>query len=221
MDVGFFHLVSWSVSLRYRPRTWPKRLGSLRAPFSIMVDEDHNFVSRGGLKMAHALSSFDLDATGLTAADLGCSTGGFTDCLLQNGAAHVYAVDTAYGELAWKLRQDERVTVMERSNALHTEPAAEVDWVVIDLGWTKQERALPVAAKWLRDSSEARVVTLIKPHYESGIKKISDEQAAEVTADVLKTLPGMGFEVLGHVPSPIKGGKGKNLEFLALLKRLG
>ena len=88
-----------------------------------MDDKEHGYASRGGLKLAAALDRFGVDVTGATCADLGCSTGGFVDCLLQRGATLVFAVDTAYGELAWKLRQDERVTVMERTNALHAAPA--------------------------------------------------------------------------------------------------
>ena len=119
---------------------------------------DNPFVSRGGLKLRCALDAFPEHAepAGLWCADLGCSTGGFTDCLLQAGAERVFAVDTAYGELAWKLRQDERVTVLERSNALHVDVPAEVtdrggvDLVVIDLGWTVQAKAIPAALRWIQ-----------------------------------------------------------------------
>src|SRR5262245_42043324 len=115
-----------------------------------MPDKPANpYVSRGGLKLAHALREFNINPTSLTCADLGASTGGFTDCLLQHGAAKVYAIDTAYGQLAWKLRQDPRVVVIERSNALHTEPREPVDLVVADLGWTKQSLLIPAALKWL------------------------------------------------------------------------
>src|SRR5262245_635720 len=102
-----------------------------------MMQADCPYVSRGGLKLRHALDEFGVDVKGLACADLGCSTGGFTDCLLQAGAARVYAVDTAYGQLAWKLRQDSRVVVMERTNALYAEPPAPgglVDLVVADAG---------------------------------------------------------------------------------------
>lgn len=119
---------------------------------------DNPFVSRGGLKLRCALDAFPEHAepAGLWCADLGCSTGGFTDCLLQAGAERVFAVDTAYGELAWKLRQDERVAVLERSNALHVDVPAEVidrggvDLVVIDLGWTVQAKAIPAALRWIQ-----------------------------------------------------------------------
>ena len=197
------------------------------------------FVSRGGLKLRHALSEFGLSASGLWCADLGCSTGGFTDCLLQSDAARVFAVDTAYGELAWKIRQDERVVVMERTNAVHAEPPAEiverggVDIVVIDLGWTAQSRAIPAALRWINAAGavrpEGRIISLIKPHYEVvktelGEKGILDPaRAAEVTEQVCNAMPGLGARVLGCVESPVLGGKKKgkgtgNREWLALLE---
>ena len=205
-------------------------------PTTLHTEAEHPFVSRGGLKMEAALHAFGFDPEGMTCADLGCSTGGFTSCLLAYGAAHVYSVDTAYGELAWKLRQDERVTVMERSNALHTPPhssaAAGVDLVVLDLGWTKQDKAIPAAKKWLNPTG--RIITLIKPHYEvpkpvshakKGKKKevftLTDEQAEAANEDVLNNvIPPLGFKVEGCIPCPIRGGKGGNLEYLALLSQV-
>lgn len=190
--------------------------------------DEKKFASRGGLKLEAALEHFGIDVTGATCVDLGCSTGGFVDCLLQRGAAKVFAVDTAYGELAWKLRQDDRVEVMERTNALHATPPPEVaqaagggcDIVSIDLGWTKQHKAIPVALRWLGDSANARIVTLVKPHYESGQHKLTDEEAdAETQRVVDEVLPGLDVDVLGWIRSPIRGGKGKNLEHLAVLRR--
>src|SRR5437773_5100228 len=128
------------------------------------------FVSRAGQKLEHALTSFGIDVKGLTCADLGCSTGGFTDCLLQHGAAKVYAIDTGYGVLDWKLRKDPRVVVMERTNAMHVELPELVDLVTIDVAWTKQRIILPAAARAL--SSTGAVVTLIKPHYEAEPKML-------------------------------------------------
>src|SRR5438034_4090953 len=104
-----------------------------------------DFVSRAGQKLEHALSIFGVDVTGFVCADLGCSTGGFTDCLLQRGAAKVYAVDTGYGVLDWKLRTNERVVVMERTNAMHVTLPEPVDLVTIDVAWTKQRHILPAA----------------------------------------------------------------------------
>ncbi len=186
---------------------------------------DNKFASRGGLKLAAALEKFDLSVQDKVCADLGCSTGGFVDCMIQAGSRKVFAVDTAYGELAWKLRQDERVVVLERTNALHFDPHDEqgfepCDLVTIDLGWTKQDRAIPTAMRWLSEDADARIITLIKPHYESGQHRLTDEQADAVTAEVVEhVLPTLGVRVLDWMRSPIRGGKGKNLEHLALLER--
>ncbi|MEM6552904.1 MAG: SAM-dependent methyltransferase [Planctomycetota bacterium] len=186
-------------------------------------DDDRRFVSRGGLKLDAALDAFaphGIDPTGLTCADLGCSTGGFTDALLQRRADHVFAVDTAYGELAWTLRQDPRVTVMERSNALHAPPPDNASHacggVVIDLGWTKQAKALPAALPWL--APDGWVITLIKPHYESGQHRLDDDTASSICDEVLNNLPDAGWVVIDTLESPIRGGKGRNLEVLALLR---
>src|SRR4051812_44384353 len=120
------------------------------------------FVSRAGLKLDHALAHFGIDVAGLVCADLGCNAGGFTDCLLQRGAAKVYAVDTGYGMLDYKLRKDPRVVVMERTNAMHAELPETVDLVVIDVAWTKQRHILPAARRMVKP--QGAVVTLVKPH---------------------------------------------------------
>lgn len=195
------------------------------------ADPVHSYVSRGGLKLRHALDHFALDVTGLRCADLGASTGGFTDCLLQAGAAHVVSVDTAYGQFAWKLRHDPRVTLLERSNALHTEPTELVSLVVMDLGWTPQRLAVPAALRWLAPGGGGRIVSLVKPHYEldeaerrellrGGV--LDEATAAAVVERVLSGLASLGVRVLGATPSPIEGSKGKsrgNREWLALLER--
>ncbi|MBX3401818.1 MAG: hypothetical protein KF699_00240 [Phycisphaeraceae bacterium] len=191
------------------------------------ADPVHPFVSRAGLKLRHALDVFGIDPRGMVCADLGCNIGGFTDCLLRAGAAKVFAVDTGYGALAWTLRNDPRVIVMERTNALHAAPPAEgVDLVVIDLGWTPQRLSIPAALRWLRDGGSGRIVTLIKPHYEqSGPRRepvLNDEKAAQIVAIVIDAMPALGAAVLAHAPSPIRGGAGKgsragNSEYLALL----
>jgi 23S rRNA (cytidine1920-2'-O)/16S rRNA (cytidine1409-2'-O)-methyltransferase len=185
------------------------------------------FVSRGGLKLLHALDEFKLDVTGLTCADLGCSTGGFTDCLLQAGAARIFSVDTGYGVLDYKLRKDPRVTAMERTNALHATPPETIDLVVMDLSWTPQKHAVPAALKWIKD--KGRIITLIKPHYERtaldpaqrGI--MEDAEAERVAREVIAAMPALGVRVLADTPSPIRGSGGKhkegNLEWLALLER--
>jgi 23S rRNA (cytidine1920-2'-O)/16S rRNA (cytidine1409-2'-O)-methyltransferase len=196
-------------------------------------EPEHPFVSRAGLKLDHALREFALDVTGLVCADFGCNIGGFTDCLLQRGAAKVFAIDTGYGMLAWKLRNDPRVMVMERTNALHARPQAAVDLVVIDLAWTQQRLAIPAAVKWLK--SDGRIVTLVKPHYELAedekrtlLKdgRLDHAEAARVMHSVLDQMPAWGVTAIGHTPSPITGGKSArkaggegNVEFLVLAKR--
>lgn len=185
------------------------------------------FVGRGGLKLAHALREFNLDVRGLACADLGCNVGGFTDCLLRAGAATVVAVDTGYGMLAWTLRNDPRVIVMERSNALHTAPPhGPVDLVVIDMGWTPQRHAIPAATRWLRPGG--RILSLIKPHYEIEptekpllLRGILPEADAErIALRTAGSLPSLGARVIGLTRSPIEGGAGKgkkgNAEWLVL-----
>lgn len=200
------------------------------------LSDPSRYVSRGALKLEHALRAFNLDVTGFVCADLGCSTGGFTDCLLQHGAERVFSVDTAYGELAWKLRQDERVTVMERSNALHTEPHVDtrqrggVDLVVIDLGWTRQVKAIPAALSWTMPGG--RIITLVKPHYEADKSELGEggvldtERSEAIARRVIDELPSMGARVAGVTESPVLGGAVKakrkkkgagNREWLALL----
>ncbi len=201
--------------------------------------DDHPFASRGGLKLDAALAESGIDVTGMKCADLGSSTGGFVSCLLHRGASKVYAVDTGYGVLDYGLRQDERVVVMERSNALHVDPPVEVvsagglDLVSIDLGWTKQDKALAAALKWLNPGG--RIITLIKPHYEQprdtptqrGKKQpkpepLTLEQSHRITQQVLDAVaadPSLSLHVLGWCDSPIRGAKGGNLEQLAWLER--
>lgn len=184
-----------------------------------------SFASRGALKLLAALNEFHINPTGWTCADLGCSTGGFTDCLLRAGAARVYAVDTAYGQLAWKLRQDDRVVVMERTNALHVEAPELCDLVVADMGWTPQRLLVPAALKWLKP--DGRIITLIKPHYEmkdrggplpkGGV--LDEPEARRVVDDTVARMAEWGANAVEVVKSPILGGgKGKgNPEWLALV----
>lgn len=196
------------------------------------------YVGRGGLKLRHALDTFAIDPTGLVCADFGCNIGGFTDCLLQAGAARVYAVDTGYGALAYKLRIDPRVVVMERTNALHSDrpgDAPPIHLIAIDMGWTPQRLCIPAALRWLRspgsDPARGRIITLIKPHYEASdgpekplLKKgiLEAEHGHAVLARVIDSLPLLGVTVLATCDSPIQGGAGKgnsagNTEYLALL----
>lgn len=193
------------------------------------------FVSRAGLKLEHGLRAFNIDVTGLVCADFGCNVGGFTDCLLQRGAQRVYAIDTGYNVLAYKLRVDRRVIVMERTNALHAEkPEGEnIDLVVIDLAWTKQRHALPAALRWLQpahgaidagrsvlskshEDGRGSIITLVKPHYEleeeEKAQLLKDGQLAEADAEavlkrVLEQMPSWGAEPMSWTKSPITGGK--------------
>src|SRR5688572_22601663 len=145
------------------------------------------FVSRAGRKLEHALGVFGVEVAGVVCADFGSNTGGFVDCLLQRGAARVYAIDTGYGALEWKLRKDPRVVVMERTNAMHVALPELVGLVSIDVAWTKQRHILPAARRALE--AGGKVVTLIKPHYEA--------EASLLRKGVLpqESLPA----VLGHV----------------------
>ena len=198
-------------------------------------ETDHPFVGRGGEKLAFALAEFTIDPAGLTCADLGANVGGFTDCLIRAGAEQVFAVDTGYGALDWRLRTDPRVVVMERTNALHAEPPeGGVDLVVVDLGWTPQRLAIPAALRWLRPGGARRVITLIKPHYEASAtgkgrrlkRGVLDPDDAEwIAQNTLASMPGWGARVIASARSPIRGGAGKgrkgNAEWLALLERAG
>lgn len=180
---------------------------------------DRPCAGRGGLKLAAALDAFEIDPAGAVCADLGCNVGGFTDCLLRRGAARVYAVDTGYGTLAWALRKDPRVVVMERRNAMHAAPPEPVDLVTIDVGWTPQHRILPNAMRMLRPGGH--IVTLIKPHYEVDPRDLREGVLApEAARRALPAITGRmavaGAVVRAMLESPIAGGKG-NVEFLALL----
>lgn len=180
-----------------------------------------SFVSRAGEKLSAALDAFRLNPSGWTCADFGANVGGFTDCLLQRGVAKVYAIDTGYGDLAWKLRNDPRVVVMERTNALYIPPVEPVELVAIDVAWTPQKLAVPAAAKWLKPGG--RIISLIKPHFElsklQGRKphQLLDEAQYElVLSSVREGLTAEGLCVADIIPSPILG-KGGNREYLMLV----
>jgi 23S rRNA (cytidine1920-2'-O)/16S rRNA (cytidine1409-2'-O)-methyltransferase len=180
-----------------------------------------SFVSRAGLKLNHALTDFQLDVTGFTCADLGSNAGGFVDCLLRRGAARVYAIDTGYGALDWRLRKDMRVVVMERTNAMHAELPEPVNLVTIDVAWTRQRHILPAARRMLRPADGA-VVSLIKPHYEadkSQLRKgiLPADEVDAVIERVVADIRSAGFDVLKMTRSPILGAKG-NAEVLAHLR---
>ena len=190
-----------------------------------MSPHDASFVSRAGLKLQAALEAFGLDVAGWVCADFGCNQGGFTDCLLRRGAAKVYAVDTGYGQLAWKLRRDPRVVVMERTNALHTPAPEPVELVVADVAWTPQELIVPAAMAWLRPGGQ--VLSLLKPHYELAktqgrkpVAALAPGQAEEVCLAVCRRLADLGCTVRAAMRSVLRG-KGGNVEFLLWLAPAG
>jgi 23S rRNA (cytidine1920-2'-O)/16S rRNA (cytidine1409-2'-O)-methyltransferase len=189
------------------------------------------YVSRGGLKLERALDDFHLEPDGWTAIDLGASTGGFTDCLLQRGAARVYAVDVGQGQLAWKLRQDPRVVVMEKTNARHLtadrfpQPFRPVDLLVVDCSFISLRTVLPPAIPLLR--KEGYVVALIKPQFEAGKKEadrgrgvISDPEVHRRVIDGLRAFFSEETPLVWRclTESPIQGAAG-NREFLVLLEK--
>ncbi|TMW73741.1 TlyA family RNA methyltransferase [Alteribacter natronophilus] len=185
------------------------------------------YVSRGGLKLEGAIREFDLDLEGRTMLDIGSSTGGFTDCALQNGAAAVYALDVGYNQLAWKLRQDERVIVMERTNFRYCGPenftAGVPDFATIDVSFISLRLILPPLMRILKEGGE--VSALVKPQFEAGREEVGKkgivrdrivhERVLEDTASFAEEL---GFTVKGAAPSPIRGGEG-NIEFLLYMKK--
>jgi 23S rRNA (cytidine1920-2'-O)/16S rRNA (cytidine1409-2'-O)-methyltransferase len=186
----------------------------------LRVKELPPYVSRAGTKLESALDAFDLDVRGWTAADVGASTGGFTDCLLQRGAARVYAIDVGYGQLAWKLQQDARVVVMDRTNARHLKELAEpVSLVTIDASFISLKRLLPVVTGWLAD--RGRIVALIKPQFEAARSQVETggvvrEPAAhvEVLAELAHWAASRDLGLRGLIRSPLTGPAG-NVEFLA------
>ncbi len=173
------------------------------------------FVSRAGEKLDFALDAFNIKAKGLVCADFGSSTGGFVDCLLTRGARRVYSVDTAYGELAWKLRNDPRVVVVERTNAMHVALPEKVDLLTIDTGWTKQAKIIPSALANLKKGGQ--IVSLIKPHYEVGLAHVDINQAKSILAQVKEEIADSGGKVVETVNSPLLGARAQNPEFLALI----
>ncbi len=182
------------------------------------------YASRAGDKLANALTQFHVDVAGLVCADFGSNAGGFVDCLLQAGAQKVYAVETGYGVLDWKLRTDERVVVLERTNAMHVALPERVELITIDTSWTKLGTILPNALTNLQP--DGHLLALVKPHYEADPSllrkgKLPEEFVPGVLERVKADLRALGVEILGEVESPILGGKGKNREFLLYLHAKG
>jgi len=179
------------------------------------------YVSRGGLKLEKALREFTIEVNGRIAVDVGASTGGFTDCLLQHGAKKVYAVDVGYGQMAWKIRQDPRVVVIERTNIRDIDPVLipeKADIVVIDTSFISLEKVIPSVLQFLNRG--AGIIALIKPQFEVGKKQVGkggivrDETAREATKDrIVAFVEEQGFVVKGVIQSPITGQDG-NVEYL-------
>lgn len=187
------------------------------------------YVSRGGVKLEHALKEFKLDVKGKTAIDVGASTGGFTDCLLQNGAAKVYAVDVGYGILAWKLRQDPRVKVVERTNVRYLTlkdlglRTSDLGLATVDVSFISLSKVLPAVYNLLADRAD--VVALIKPQFEAKREQVGkggivkdDKVREEVIARVKREAEVLGFSVKGLTQSPIEGADG-NVEYLIHLTK--
>jgi len=196
------------------------------ADTSIEITEpEHPYVGRGGLKLAAALDAFGINPEGLLALDVGASTGGFTDCLLQHGAARVYAVDVGYGQLAWRLRQDPRVVVVERCNARYldrTRVPEPIDLAAVDVSFISLTLVLPAVRRCLKD--EGQVVALLKPQFEVGKGKVGkggivrDESLRqEAVRKVRAALVAQQWTWRGEVLSPIAGHKG-NVEYLVWLR---
>lgn len=185
----------------------------------ITLKSKPRFVSRGGEKLAGALGDFRFDPSGKICADVGASTGGFTDCLLQNGATKVYSIDVGYGQLDYTLRQDERVVVMERTNARYVESLSEqVDMVVVDASFISLQLLIPAFKHWLRP--QADVIALIKPQFEAGKQDVGKggvirdpDIHRRVLESTLVFVQLQGFDIRGLTMSPLKGPAG-NTEFL-------
>ena len=199
----------------------PKASTTLDENCQLDVDSGPRFVSRGGEKLLHALENFPINVEEKICADVGASTGGFTDCLLQHGAARVYAIDVGKGQLAWRLRQDERVVVMEGQNARHLRALPEpVSLVTVDASFISLRKLLPVLRGWLDSGGE--LIALIKPQFEAGKAEaargkgvIRDPQLHQrILTEVLEFAIQEGLAPRGLLRSPIKGPKG-NVEFLA------
>lgn len=191
-----------------------------------ILGQEHPYVGRGGLKLAKALQAFQIDPAGKIALDVGASTGGFTDCLLQHGAAKVYAVDVGYGQLAWKLATDPRVISRERTNARYLTPAdfpAPMELAVIDLAFISLTKILAPVSALLTPA--APIIALVKPQFEVGKGEVgkggivkSAEKQQQVIRNIREYADSIGLTVAGVIESPIKGADG-NTEFLMHLVR--
>ena len=208
-----------------RPITKAGELVAVDTPLQVTA-EDHPYVGRGGVKLAAALDAFGIDPAGAICLDIGASTGGFTDCLLQRGAARVWAVDVGYGQLAWSLRTDPRVRLLERTNIRELDRAAISDpiaLVTIDVSFISLRLVLPKALDWLQPGS--RVIALVKPQFEVGRDEVGrggivrDPAARErAVASVAALAAALGLQPVGRLPSPITGRDGNQEYLLGFLR---
>jgi 23S rRNA (cytidine1920-2'-O)/16S rRNA (cytidine1409-2'-O)-methyltransferase len=216
-------------AVRINGQSAHKPSDSVKLGDELTVEAPEKFVSRGGHKLEHALEHFQLNVAGLTAIDLGASTGGFTDCLLQRGAHKVFAVDVGQGQLAWKLRQDPRVVVMEKTNARFLKPesfATPADLVVVDCSFISLKKILPPAGPLLK--ADGKIVALIKPQFEAG-KAEADKGRGVITdaavhdrvlAELQEFVAAQaGLCWRGVIESPLLGPAG-NKEFLTLIEKV-
>ncbi len=191
-----------------------------------LLSKDIPYVSRGGLKLAKAIKEFGVSLKGKVAADIGASTGGFTDCMLQNGAVQVFAIDVGYGQLAWKLRTDERVVNMERTNIRQVTPdmiGRPLDFASIDVAFISLDKVLPVARTLLAENGE--IVALIKPQFEAGRENVGKKGVVRdpevhraVIEKVISLARGLDLTPLALTYSPVKGPEG-NIEYLVWLTK--
>ncbi len=190
----------------------------------LTIREGLPYVSRGGIKLEHALNRFKVDVTGKTVADVGASTGGFTDCALQRGASRVYAIDVGYGQLAWRLRQDPRVVVLERTNIRHLDSLPDpIDLATVDVVFISLKLVLRKVVSLLQPQGE--IIALIKPQFEAGRDQVAKGGVVKDPAVHRNVLEGVvayamnnGLRARGLTPSPLRGPAG-NLEFFAHLSR--
>jgi 23S rRNA (cytidine1920-2'-O)/16S rRNA (cytidine1409-2'-O)-methyltransferase len=212
--------------VRVAGQTVSKPSQRVEPKIEIRLELGPRFVSRGGEKLDYALTTFSIDVKGKVCADVGASTGGFTDCLLQHGAARVYALDVGHGILHWRLRQDQRVVVMEGVNARHQSRLPEpVDMAVIDAAFISLELLLPVVCGWLAE--QGQVIALIKPQFEAGRQAVGrsgvirdPEVHRQVVAKIMAASSALGLAPQGVLRSPLTGPKG-NIEFLLWATRGG
>jgi len=193
----------------------------------VVKGDDNPYVSRGGLKLEKALKVFNVDPVEKEVIDVGASTGGFTDCLLQKGAKKVYAIDVGYGQLAWKLRQDEKVEVIERTNFRHLTPEdlpVTVPLIVIDVSFISLKLIIPPAINFLQKSGE--IIVLVKPQFEAGPDKVGDKGLIKdksvhiaVLQELSKFCANENLNLKDLSYSPITGASSKNIEFLLYLTK--